>query len=146
MARGIVTASCRILHCGARTRVVVHWLWSSTGSGAPRPVRSQLPEQGSELHPLQCQGDSQPLDPQGGPSSWLSEDTSDSVWFSPYLSACPCASLPHLRSLESRGRYQGPIGLKVFRSHVAFWVLHYLTENKWAEKAEKSIFKLRTAH
>lgn len=42
--------------------------------------------------------------------------------------------------------YQGPFGLKVFRSRVAFWVLHYLTENEWAEKAEKSIFKLWTAH
>ena len=88
--------------CSARPPAAVH------GLRAPWRVRSQFPDQGSDLRPLQCQVDSQPLDPQGRPSSWISEGISDSVWF--FLSfACPCASLPHLRSLRSRGMSQGSL-------------------------------------
>lgn len=106
---------------------------------------SQFPSKGSNLCPLQCQVDSLATGPSGSPSSWISEGISDSVVL-PYLCLPVCPASPHLRSLWSRGMSQGslvpgPFCLKVFRSHVAFWVLHYLTENEWAEKAEKRAFK-----
>lgn len=102
-ARGIFAASCGILYCGAWTLVVVHGPGSSTAREIPVPrARDQTCVPCSARWILNHWTLREVLPP-GFLRVFLTPCGS------PLTSACPCACLPHFRSLWSRGMSQGSL-------------------------------------